>query len=271
MIRRPTAVALVAAILCPVPGLLPVAAAPPPPAPPAAPNVIAAPAPRAAAPDVVPAPVTRATPAAAPSATPGNKAAAAPAAAATGSGAPAGAPAQPPQPENPFAAAVIVPDESDRSRDKGMRDALIEVLKRVSGKADVAFSEILSRANVLVQQYGFVKDAVTQDTIFRAAFDPSGVQDALREQGLPVFGVDADIIEAWVVDVQGVTASAEYARLLGYFGGIRGVRRVDVDEVREDGLRLRMTVEGGTERVAALVAGGGVVRETAPGMYELAR
>jgi hypothetical protein len=86
-----------------------------------------------------------------------------------------------------------------------------------------------------------------------------------------VFGVDADIIEAWVVEVRGVQAGREYARLLDYFSSLRGVRRVDVDEVRGDGLRLRMTVEGGVERVALMVAGGGVVREQAPGFYELVR
>lgn len=183
----------------------------------------------------------------------------------------AGAAAAPAQPDNPFAAVVSVPDDSDRSRDKGLRDALIEVLKRVAGRSDVAFSGILSRASVLVQTYGFQKDPATQAVTFRAAFDAAGVQDALREEGLPVFGVDADIIEAWVVEVHGVTGSAEYARLLGYFGGLRGVRRVDVDEVRQDALRLRLTVEGGVERIALLVAGGGVVREQAPGSYDLVR
>ena len=186
-------------------------------------------------------------------------------------GAAASTPALPPQPENPFAAIVPVPDESDRSRDKGLRDALIEVLKRVAGKPDVAFSSILSRASLLVQAYGFQKDATTQAVTFRATFDAQGVQDALREEGLPVFGVDADIIEAWVVEVRGVEKGPEFARLLDYFRSLRGVRRVDVDEVRTDGLRLRMTVEGGVERVALMVAGGVVVREQAPGYYDLVR
>lgn len=179
--------------------------------------------------------------------------------------------APPTQPEDPFAAVVPVPDESDRSRDKGLRDALIAVLKRVAGRSDVAFSSILSRAPLLVQAYGFQKDPATQAVTFRATFDADGVQGALREEGLPVFGVDADIIEAWVVEVRGVSEGRQYARLLDYFASLRGVRRVDVDEVRTDALRLRMTVEGGVERVALIVAGGGVVRPQGPGTYDLVR
>ncbi|MGQ0699296.1 MAG: DUF2066 domain-containing protein [Panacagrimonas sp.] len=181
---------------------------------------------------------------------------------------PAGAPAV--AAENPYAAVVTVADESDRSRDAGLRQALIEVLKRVAGSYDPGFSSILSRASALVQHYGFVRDETAGTTKFRASFDPQGVDAALKSQGLSVFGVDSAVIDAWIVRIDGLRDAADYARVMQHFTGIRGVSKVDVDELRDGYLRLRMIVEGGTARAAQLALSGGLLRSVDTDHYVIA-
>lgn len=177
----------------------------------------------------------------------------------------------PTMPENPYLAIVPVEDESNKSRDKGLRAALIEVLRRAAGKQDLAFAPILGKSASLVQQYGFQRDPVTGALSFRAAFDPTAIDNALTEQGLPVFGIKTNVVEAWVTEVHGLRDAADYARTLDHFGRIRGVRRVDVAEVRDGMVRLRMIVEGGVSEAAALAQTSGVVRVIADGTHELIR
>lgn len=171
---------------------------------------------------------------------------------------------------NPYEAAVPVDDESDASRDVGLKLALTEVLKRAVGRSDAAFSAILGRAPQMVQQYGFEKDAATDTVRFRAAFDDKAVDAALKQQRLPVFGVNPALIDAWIVGVDGLRDSADYVRVLQLFTDMRGVSRVDVDDLRDGHLRLRMIVEGGTERAAQLATAGGVLRSLGPDHYAVA-
>lgn len=174
-------------------------------------------------------------------------------------------------PENPYAAVVAVEDESDKSRDRGLRLALIEVLKRVVGRSDLATSGILSRASSLVQQYAFVRDEAGATVRFKAVFDRSSVDAALRAEGLPVFGVDPDLVEAWITEVHGLRDAGDYARVVQHFERIRGVRRVDVAGLHDSSLRLRMVVEGGTEPAARMAEAGGLLRGDGNGNYVLAR
>lgn len=176
-----------------------------------------------------------------------------------------------PAPQNPYAAEVAVEDESNGARDKGLRLALIEVLKRVVGRSDLATSSILSRAPSLVQQYAFVRDEAAGTLRFKATFDPASVDSALREAGLPVFGVDPELVEAWITEIHGLRDAADYARVVQHFGSIRGVRRVDVAGLHDSSLRLRMVVEGGTDRAAAMAEAGGLLRGDGTGNYVLAR
>ncbi|MGQ0501099.1 MAG: DUF2066 domain-containing protein [Panacagrimonas sp.] len=196
----------------------------------------------------------------------------APAATANSAAAAAAAAASAPAPYtgNPYEAVVPVDDESDKSRDVGMRLALTEVLKRAVGRADPAFAPVLGRAPQMVQQYGFEKDPATAATQFRASFDAQAVDAALKQQRLPVFGVNPALIDAWIVEVDGLRDSADYARVLQLFTDMRGINRVDVDDLRDGHLRLRMIVEGGTERAAQLATAGGVLRSLGPDHYAVA-
>lgn len=175
------------------------------------------------------------------------------------------------QTENPYLAIVPAENETDATRDKSLRLALIEVLRRAAGKRDAAFTPILTRSASLVQHYGFERDALTGALSFRAAFDPVAIDTALKQQGLPVFGLDSELVEAWITEVRGVRTAADYARVIDHFSRLRGVRRVDVAEVRDDAVRLRMIVEGGVTDAAALADAGGVVRADQNGNHELVR
>lgn len=172
----------------------------------------------------------------------------------------------PPESQNPYAATVAVDDESDKSRDKGLRLALIDVLKRVVGRSEVATAPILARASGLVQTYGFERDPATGTLSFMATFDPTGVNEALKAAGLPIFGVDTAVIEAWTPLVRGMRSASDYAEVLRHFERIRGVRKVDIESLSEDGMRLRMVVEGGVERAEQLATvGGRIVADGARG------
>ena len=189
--------------------------------------------------------------------------------------APAGSDAAPlgrPLPGNPYGALVPVEDESNASRDKGLRMALIQVLKGAVGRYDPATSPILSLAPRMVQQYSFVDDPDTGQIMFKAVFDPRAVNDALRGQGLPVFGLDSSVVETWVIQVAGLRTTADYSRVLRHFMRVRGVRSVDVDEARDDRLQLRMVVEGGVQSAALEAEKGGLIaRDAATGQYVLAQ
>ena len=173
--------------------------------------------------------------------------------------------------ENPYLAIVPAENETDATRDKSLRLALVEVLRRAAGKRDAAFTPILARSASLVQHYGFERDALTGALSFRAAFDPVAIDTALKQQGLPVFGLNSELVEAWITEVSGVRTAADYARVIDHFSRLRGVRRVDVAEVRDDAVRLRMIVEGGMTDAAALAVAGGVVRADPYGNHELVR
>jgi hypothetical protein len=174
-------------------------------------------------------------------------------------------------PGNPYGAIVPVEDESAASRDKGLRMALILVLKGAVGRYDPATSPILALAPRLVQQYSFVRDEISGDLMFKAVFDSRAVNDALRGQGLPVFGLDSSVVETWVIQIAGLRTTADYSRVLRHFMRVRGVRSVDVDEVRDDRLQLRMVVEGGVAAAAAEAEKGGMIVRDASGQYVLAQ
>lgn len=177
-----------------------------------------------------------------------------------------------PLPGNPYGAIVPVEDESGTSRDKGLRMALILVLKGAVGRYDPATSPILALAPRLVQQYSFQRDETSGDLTFKAVFDPRAVNDALRGQGLPVFGLDSSVVETWVIQVAGLRTTADYSRVLRHFTKVRGVRSVDVDEVRDDRLQLRLVVEGGVQSAAMEAEKSGLIaRDPATGQYVLAR
>ena len=169
--------------------------------------------------------------------------------------------------DDPFVARVPVAYDSAATRDKALREALAQVLERVVGRPDPAFSSLLSNASRWAQQYGVVADEGETGLALSARFDDQAVQDALKARGLPVFGIDASLIEGWVLSIAGLRAAGDYSRVLDHLGSMRGVSRVDVEELREGMLRLRLTVEGGVAGVSEQVDRGNVLRKDGEGFY----
>ncbi len=174
-------------------------------------------------------------------------------------------------PGNPYGAIVPVEDESQKSRDNGLRMALVQVLKGAVGRYDERTAPILALAPRLVQQYSFVRDETGDALMFRAVFDPAGVDAALRSQGLPVFGINSSVIETWIVQVHGLRTTSDYSKVLRHFTRIKGVRTVDVDDLRDDTLQLRMVVEGGIALAAERAEKSGLIGRDDMGNYVLAR
>ena len=169
-----------------------------------------------------------------------------------------------------FEAVVTVDAESDRSRREGLRKALRLVLRRVVGRTEASTAAILERAEALVQQYQFLRDPGDGTIKFRAVFDPASVTAAVKEQGLPVFGLDPTLVDAWIVEVRGLRTAADYSQVFGLFNELSGVRRLEVSQLVEDRVRLRMIVEGGLERANLLVLSAGLIRQEGEGAYVFA-
>ncbi len=168
---------------------------------------------------------------------------------------------------DPYTVRVPIEQDDARTREAALREALALVLEAVVGRKDAAFDSLLPRATQWAQQYGVVARADGEGLEMKARFDPKAVEEALRSRGLPVFGIDASLIEGWALHIAGVHAASDYSRLLDYLAGLRGVRRVDVEQLSDDALLLRLTVEGGIKAVREQVDGDLMVRPEGEGFY----
>lgn len=170
-----------------------------------------------------------------------------------------------------FEAVVSVEDRTDASRRAGLRKALNVVLRRVVGGSYNSTGQILNRASELVQQYQFLPDPDREGVQFRAVFDPDAVKKAAKRLGLPVFGLDPSLVDAWIVDVRGLQSANDYSRVFRLFKELAGVRRLEVAQLVDDRVRLRMIVEGGIERANLLVLSAGLLQQEGEGAYVYAR
>lgn len=161
-----------------------------------------------------------------------------------------------------YSARVPVADQTAATRDAALRNALREVLGRVSGEPQSAdLLPILPRAAALVQQYSYETGEAGLELV--AAFDGRAVDKALREQGLPVWGVYAGIVQEIRVSVSGVQDAAGYARALTQLRSQPGVKSLAVSAVHGARLELRMRVEGGADRLAGALSVGRVLARDA--------
>lgn len=98
-----------------------------------------------------------------------------------------------------YEASVAVPDQSAGQREPALRRALENVLVRVTGQRHPgAALGVLDRANVLVQGYGYEKEADGKGLRLRAQFDPRAVDAALRALGVPVWGANRLSHVVWI-------------------------------------------------------------------------
>lgn len=119
-----------------------------------------------------------------------------------------------------YNAAVPVADQSPRLREGALKQALETVMVRVSGQRDFATGRgapLLERTTGFLQGYGY--ETGSTGLQLKARFDPRAIDGALRELGLPVWGINRLSHQVWiairndgqasaVLDAAGATARA---------------------------------------------------------------
>ncbi|NGY04673.1 DUF2066 domain-containing protein [Solimonas terrae] len=172
---------------------------------------------------------------------------------------------------SPYEGRAPVADQSDVARDSGLRNALAEVIERVSGPGSSAnAAAIIAGAPQLVQRYAY--DNGNGGLQLVASFDKTAVDRQLRAAGLPVWGISSAPAQNTDLVVSGLRGSADYARTLSALRAVPGVRRVAVLGADADHLSLAVDAEGGAARlVGALGNGPQFVRDpnAAPGTLGL--
>lgn len=155
---------------------------------------------------------------------------------------------------NPYEGRVEVSDQSATSRDQGLREALAQVVGRVSGAGALgSAAPMLGRAAQYVQQYGYTREPGGPLQLV-ARFDRNAVDGQLRALGLPVWGYTAAPAETLQLVVSGLRGSADYAKVLGTLRAVPGVKSVAVQGAEGDRLQLGVRAEGGNARLQSALA-----------------
>src|SRR3546814_15749404 len=112
---------------------------------------------------------------------------------------------------NAYEGRAPVSDQSTAARDGGLRQALAQVIERVSGPGSSANAgAVLVRAPQLVQRYGFDQDAGGALQLV-ASFDRNAVDSQLRAAGLPVWGIRSAPAKTADLGVSGLRSRADSA------------------------------------------------------------
>jgi len=103
-----------------------------------------------------------------------------------------------------YSAEVPVTDHSDRALAAASRDALSEVLVKVSGSVDVlqdsVITEALGNSQTYVQQYVYTLDqGATGDLSARFEFDSSVIAELVAGAGLPFWTANRPAVLVWMV------------------------------------------------------------------------
>lgn len=156
---------------------------------------------------------------------------------------------------NPYEGRVNVADQSNASRDAGLREALAQVVTRVSGAgAPATAAGLIARATQYVQTYGFVRDA-SGGLQLVARFDNRALDQQLRALGLPVWGYAAAPSADLALRIANVRGGVQYARVMAALRAVPGVQAVVVTAAQQDLLDLVIRAEGGEARVLQVLRG----------------
>ena len=191
----------------------------------------------------------------------------------------------------PYAAAdslytgqVPVASQSERDTAAGLSAALTQVLAKLSGDNAVlsrpGVAKAVAQPNRYVLQYQFAQEAVSGQAPARltlvAQFDHTAVDRLLSDLGLvrtetaadtataaaPVTDTRPQTFRVWV---SGVNSALDYARAVGALGRNDLVRSVQAEAARNDGVQLRVEVNGPLQRLLDSLASGPVrVLDAAP-------
>jgi hypothetical protein len=180
-----------------------------------------------------------------------------------------------------YSAQVPVPSQSDTDRAEALKNALAQVVIRVSGdagalaKPDVA--KAVAGAERYVQQFQYQQDVVNDSAgqpqvrlMLVAQFDRDAVDQLMRDFGL-LKDVAAAPTEARAAPIEtasgtyhlwigGVRSALDYSRMIGALSQNELVRDVQVEQARGDGAQLRVTAAASLARLLDSLNTGPVMR-----------
>jgi hypothetical protein len=160
-----------------------------------------------------------------------------------------------------YIANATVPDQTPTARDKGLRDALAIVLARAGGAqaTGARVAPLLLKPDVLVQQYDYGNND-KGDLQIIVTFDQAAVDNALKAQGLAVWGINAGPVDDVAISVSGIASPRAYARALSYLRAQSGMKTVAVTVLAANTMHLRVRNEGGAARLSGALSVGGVLK-----------
>lgn len=175
--------------------------------------------------------------------------------------------------EELYQSEVEVSSRSAAARNQGMRQAMTEVLIKVSGteriveNADLA--QALDSASRYVQQYQYFSASETDGTggarlMLSVHFDQKGIDDLLRRHASSVFGGGSGTM---MLEVIGVESLKQYRRVVDYLSAMREVTGVLVDRVNVDTIRLSLQFQGTPQTLRQVISQGNVLA-AAPRRYQ---
>jgi hypothetical protein len=178
---------------------------------------------------------------------------------------------------------VPVASQSETDTAAGLSAALGQVLARLSGDNGVlnrpGVAKAVAQPNRYVQQYQFAQDVVADNgqpqmrITLVAQFDHAAIDRLLADLGLAraAGGGSADIApaaaataavdthpQAFRIWISGVNSAADYARAVGALARNEVVRSVQAESARNDGVQLRVEVNGPLQRLLDSLGSGPV-------------
>lgn len=184
------------------------------------------------------------------------------------------------QADNLYVGQVAVASQSEADTAAGLSAALSQVLARLTGDNAVlnrpGVAKAIAQPNRYVQQYQFAQDVVTDNGQAQvrlsliAQFDHAAVDRLLADLGLARGGgaaADTPSAPAAMVDTRpqtfrlwlsGVGSANDYARAVGALARNEFVRSVQAEAARNDGVQLRVEVNGPLQRLLDSLGSGPV-------------
>jgi len=183
------------------------------------------------------------------------------------------------QAESLYTGQVAVASQSEADTAAALAAALGQVLARLTGDNAVlnrpGVAKAVAQPNRYVQQYRYAQDVVTDSgqpqvrLNLVAQFDHAAIDKLLADLGLtrgaavtsadsgPAAPAAADTsAQTFRVWISGVNSAIDYARAMGTLTRNELVRNVQIEQARNDGMQLRVEVNGPLQRLLDSFANG---------------
>lgn len=167
-----------------------------------------------------------------------------------------------------YTVTVPVADRSEAARGTAVRQALGDVLIRLSGDPAIlrqaGGAALVAKANRYLQQYQYEGNEAGGALQLRAGFDGAALETEMRQQGLPLRGRERPPTldqaaeqpggapapslsgaSRLTLRVEDVTGLGDYARISQYLSGLGPVRSVALVSAQAQRLEFLLDVQGG--------------------------